>query len=192
MPGPPRKTQKNLRAARRVVGAPGALPTLDLQLLALVLRQLCNLHLFSLKLGGKGTPKRHKSASDLLHCGSERKQKYGKPSRDRSRHDSTHFASIPVTVSSSPDKAPQSSSDLAHLGESGAAAPRPRSPAAPALRSHTDQIVDGLPAKLAFPADQNPVGIWSTQSHASRIKKPDIRGYLWLGSSLTNLQLPGF
>ena len=31
---------------------------------------------------------------------------------------------------------------------------------------------------------------WSTQKHASRIKKTDIRSYLWLGSSLTNLHLP--
>ena len=39
--------------------------------------------------------------------------------------------------------------------------------------------------------NQNSVLEWSTQNHASRIKKADIRSYLWLGLALTNLHLPG-
>ena len=35
--------------------------------------------------------------------------------------------------------------------------------------------------------NQNPVLKWSTQNHASRIKQADIRSYLRLGLSLTNL-----
>ena len=38
----------------------------------------------------------------------------------------------------------------------------------------------------------SPVVKWSTQNHASRIKKADICSYLWLGLSLTNLHLPRF
>ena len=33
---------------------------------------------------------------------------------------------------------------------------------------------------------------WSTQNHASRTKKADIRSYFCLGLYLTNLHLPGF
>ena len=48
----------------------------------------------------------------------------------------------------------------------------------------------GLTAvKVAY---QNPVLKWSTQNHASRIKKADIRSCLWPGDCLTNLHLPGF
>ena len=38
--------------------------------------------------------------------------------------------------------------------------------------------------------NRNPVLRWSTQNHASRIKKADIRNYFWLGASLANLHLP--
>ena len=40
--------------------------------------------------------------------------------------------------------------------------------------------------------NQNPVLQWSTQNHAARINKADIRNYFWLGLPLTNLHLPGF
>ena len=40
---------------------------------------------------------------------------------------------------------------------------------------------------------KTPLLTWSeSQNHASRIKKADLRRYLWLGLSLTNLHLPGF
>ena len=39
---------------------------------------------------------------------------------------------------------------------------------------------------------QNPVLKWSTQNHASRIKKADLRSYFWLGLSLNLHQSPGF
>ena len=38
--------------------------------------------------------------------------------------------------------------------------------------------------------NQNLVLKWSTQNHASRIKKAEFRNYFWLGLPLTNLHLP--
>ena len=39
-------------------------------------------------------------------------------------------------------------------------------------------------------SESNSVLKWSTQNHASRIKKVDTRSCVWLGLSLTNLHLP--
>ena len=60
------------------------------------------------------------------------------------------------------------------------------------LRGAPRSIPAPLVARLASESlAQNPVK-WLTQNHASRIEKAEFRGNLWLGSSLTNLHLPGF
>ena len=51
---------------------------------------------------------------------------------------------------------------------------------------HVKPALPGAPSKY-------PVFKWLTQNHASRIKKADIRSYLWLGLSFTNrIIYPGF
>ena len=59
-------------------------------------------------------------------------------------------------------------------------------PARPWIHNDTECF-----ARIDVSHNQSPVLKWSTQNHASRIKKADIRSYLWLGLSLTNLHLPG-
>ena len=51
-----------------------------------------------------------------------------------------------------------------------------------------NQVFPKIPSKkrvFGVGGNQNPVSKWSTQNHASRIKKADTRSYFWLGLPLT-------